>query len=202
MIVGKKTATLLQAIHDIASEKQHVQHDTLEGRLVAIIKELTEKDRLDILGEWNIRVSDIRSKFNDGRPHDKLVSPQWLGVKLKAMSVRNHHIHGLSHIILTTQEYQTLLQQYGYVERVEQLSTHYRPDNNQTNQHDSHVVESGREVTQPVVKRSTFTSPEEMDVYLQTMRQLRAEGGRSQVEMEQLSHKAVQEWRQQHDLPF
>ena len=104
---------LLSAILDIAGERSDSKRETTEGKLVGILRELTGEQGCEELPEWTLKMSDILHKFNEDRPEDKHVSPQWLGRKLKSMSLRHRTVQGRSEICLVASEYLTLLDQYG-----------------------------------------------------------------------------------------
>ena len=105
--------TLYQAILAIAGERSEIQRETIEGRLVGIIRELIGEKGLDWMDEWELKTSDVVRKFNENRPADKHVTPQWIGRKLQSMSIRHRTVNGRSEILLTDREYRTLLDQYG-----------------------------------------------------------------------------------------
>lgn len=193
---------LEQAILTIAGERDESRQETLEGRLVAIIRDITTEGRLDRLEEWSIRTGDIRDRFNRGRPDDRHVSPQWIGKKLKSMSLHNRLVRGYSEIRITSAEYTLILKQYGHGERECELSNNSLPGKPESNQCVLNVVESGGECGDGRAKASTFLCPEEREVYFATLARLKQEGGRSRDEMERLSREAVEQWRADHDLPF
>lgn len=148
-ILKKQTVTLLAAVKAIAGEKSESRQETPEGRLVRIIQELTEDNGFDLRDEWSLSVSNIRGKFNEGRSEGHLASAQWIGLRLKSMSIRNRHVNGYSEIVLTQQEYRTLLDQYGLAGREShqetQLSSNYPPEKTETEQAVLREVESSRE---------------------------------------------------------
>ena len=104
---------LTDAILEISGEQKEAKQETTEGRMVAIIRELTDAAGYSQFTEWHLKTIDIHHKFNEGRPIDKHVSPQWIGTKLKSLSLRHRTINGRSEIILSPTEYKTLLSQYG-----------------------------------------------------------------------------------------
>ena len=104
---------LLRAILDIAGERSESKRETTEGHLVGIIRELTGEQGCEGLTEWTLKASDILRKFNENRPEDRKVSGQWIGKKLKSMSLAHRTVNGRSEILLTRQDYQALLDQYG-----------------------------------------------------------------------------------------
>lgn len=148
-ILKKQTLPLLAAIKSISGERSESKQETLEGRLVAIIKEITDENNSANYREWSIKVNTIRNKFNEGRADDKQVSPQWIGKRLKSMSLNNRHINGYSEIQLTQQEYRTLLDQYGFEGREshqkQQLSSNSLPEKTEEHQTVLREVESSRE---------------------------------------------------------
>ena len=139
---------LEESIFAIAGEKDESMKGTVEGRLFAIIKEITDENYIDRCVEWSIKVNDIRTKFNQGRPEDKQVSAQWIGKRLKSMSFRNRAVHGYSEIKITSAEYDTILKQYGYAGRESAKPTNYLPEKTEQYQDVLRVVGSGRESAQ------------------------------------------------------
>jgi len=100
---------LEESILAIAGEKDESMRDTIEGRLVAVIKEITSEFALDRSVEWSIKTGDIRTRYNQGKPENRHVSSQWIGTRLKRMSFHNRKVHGYSEIKITSDEYATLL---------------------------------------------------------------------------------------------
>jgi hypothetical protein len=194
--------TLKDAIISIAGERSESNQDSIEGRLVAIIREITAEEGLDRFVAINIKISYILKKLNEERPADKQITPQWIGRKLKSMSIRHRTINGRSEIVLTTPEYKTLLDQYGFGSRDTTNPTETLPGKTEQIQHDTYVVGSSRVSGQTQAKSFTFNSPEERQVYFARMNELKEAGGVSRVEMERLAQDAVEQWRKDHDLPF
>lgn len=103
---------LYQAVLAIAGERRESRRETFEGKLVAIIRELICEKDLEWLDDWELKTAEIVRKYNENRPADKLVTPQWVGRKLQSMSIRHRTVNGRSEILLTGKEYRTLLDQY------------------------------------------------------------------------------------------
>lgn len=188
---------LKDSILAIAGEKFESGKDSLEGRLVAIIKEITDENGLDRFVEWSIKISDIRTRFNQGRPEDRHVSPQWIGKRLKSMSFHNRSVHGYSEIRITPDEYAMILKQYGYAAGESSKPTNSLPEKTEQHQNDLRVVGSGRES-----EHINFNSPEEREFYHEELKALKEEGGRSRDEMRLLANHALEEWRKYGDIPF
>ena len=198
--------TLEDSILSIAGEKDESRKDSLEGRLVAIIKEITDEGGLDRFVEWSIKTGMIRDRFNLGRPIDKHVSPQWIGKRLKSMSFNNRIIHGYSEIRITAEEYALILNQYGHTARESAQPVNSQanslPGKGEQHQHVLKEVESGRESAQIRGERSNFTTPEEKEIYLTRLNELKENGGMSRDDMERLAQEHLEQWRIDHDLPF
>lgn len=147
-VFDASTYSLLQkAIMAIAGERNDSKRETTEGKLVAILWDLTEERGLSSYTEWTIKTRDILRKFNEGRPVDHHVNPQWIGKKLKSMSLRHRTVHGLSEIILTPGEYATIMAQYGLGRESsdnEMTGCKTLPENVELFQDDKGVVGSGR----------------------------------------------------------
>lgn len=159
--------TLKDAILAIAGEKEASRKDSIEGQLVAIIRDLTKEGGLESLGEWSIPIHEIRSKFNEGRPDDRHATPQWVGKRLKNMSFQHRNIRGHSEIVLTSSEYALILKQYGYDNVVSAKTAncqpHTLPENFEQNQPALGEVESGRESAQ-VENHLSLTPLEEKEL--------------------------------------
>jgi hypothetical protein len=181
---------LEESILAIAGEKDESRKDTIEGRLVAVIKEITSEFALDRYAEWSIKIGEIRKRYNDGKPEDRHASSSWIGKRLKSMSFHNRIVHGYSEIRITSDEYITMLKQYGGSSK----PTHTLPEKAEQNQHVLREVEGGRESARVRVQFD-FKCPEEREFYFETLQALQNEGGRSREEIETLAQKALSEWR-------
>jgi len=191
--------TLEDSILAIAGEKDESRKETLEGRLVAIIKEITDENGLGDFLEWTIKTNEIRTRFNEGRLVERHVSPQWIGKRLKKMSINSRSIHGYAEIKITSQEYDTLLRQYGYAGRESSKPTSSLPEKDEEYQKHLGVVGSGRECGH---EYPPFNSPEEREFYDEKLQALQEEGGKSDDEIESLALKALDEWRKHDAVPF
>ncbi|MCX5814398.1 MAG: hypothetical protein NT178_17935 [Proteobacteria bacterium] len=183
---------LEESILAIAGEKNESRKDSIEGRLVAIIKEITSEFALDRFEEWSIKTGDIRKKYNEGKPEDRHASSSWIGKRLKSMSFHNRIVHGYSEIKITSDEYATILKQYGHAARESSKPTHPLPEKTEQNQHVVREVEGGRECAPAQIN---FKSTEEREFYYETLQALQDEGGKSREEIETLVQKALEEWR-------
>jgi len=135
---------LLEAIHAIAGERSESKRETTEGRLVSILRELTDRQGAACFLNWSIKTAKIHKAFNEDRAEDHHVSAQWIGKKLKSMSLRHRTVNGRSEILLSRQEYQTLLEQYGGDGWESANPTETLPEKTTEIQMDAGVVGSGR----------------------------------------------------------
>lgn len=193
---------LKEAILSISTEQSEAKQDSIEGRLVAIIKEITDEQGLDRFVDWYIRTSDILRKLNADMPDDKQYSPQWIGKKLKSMSIRHRTVIGRSEIQLTAKEYTTLLDQYGFTRRELPHPTETLPDQSQQNSTVAGDVGSCRVSGQTPAKSFTFNNPQEKEAYYSRLNELKETGGMARPEMERVALEAVEQWRCDNDLPF
>jgi len=183
---------LEESILAIAGEKDESRKDTIEGRLVAIIKEITSEFALDISAEWSIKIGEIRKRYNEGKPEDRHASSSWIGKRLKSMSFRNRIVHGYSEIRITSDEYATILKQYGHTAGGSSSPTHSLPEKAEQEQHVLREVECGRGCARVQLD---FKCAEEREFYYEKLQALQDEGGRSQEEIELLLQEALAEWR-------
>ena len=185
---------LEESILAIAGERDASRKDTVEGRLVAIIKEITDEGGFDSFIEWTIKTNDIRTRYSQGRPEDRLVSPQWIGKRLKSMSFHNRIVHGYSEIKITSGEYALILQQYGYTGRECANSDNSLPNslpNKNEQDHDiPREVESCRESAREQAHLDSYT-PLEREIYQECLEILKKQGGMSQEEMERIGNEYV-----------
>jgi hypothetical protein len=143
---------LRDAILSIAGERSESKKDTTEGRIVGIIKDLSAEKDLETLQDWTLRTNDILQQFNEDRPADKHVTSQWMGKKLKSLSLRHRTVNGRSEIMLTSYEYWTLVSQYGCGgSGTSESKSHPQtlPENTMSYQHVTDVVGSSRECLEP-----------------------------------------------------
>jgi len=185
---------LEESILAIAGDKDASRKDTIEGRLVAVIKEITSEFALDCFAEWSIKTGEIRKRYNEGKPEDRHASPSWIGKRLKRMSFHNRIVHGYSEIMITSDEYATILKQYGHTAGESSKPTNPLPEKAEQNHHVLREVEGGRGSAQVQVQFD-FKSPEEKEFYYETLQALQNEGGKSREEIELLLQEAVAEWR-------
>jgi hypothetical protein len=104
---------LKESILSIAGERGESKKDSIEGRLIGIIKDISAEQGLEGLEKWTIKTSDILKKFNEDQPVDKHVKSQWIGKKLKSLSLRHRTVKGRSEILLSFYEYWAIVEQYG-----------------------------------------------------------------------------------------
>jgi hypothetical protein len=191
---------LSESMLAIASEKEESRKDTVEGRLVAIIKEITSEFALDRFEEWSIKVSDIRTRYNQGKPENRHASSPWIGKRLKSMSFRNRRVKGYSEILITDNEYVTLLKQFRYTTgesaKPNDSLPNSLPEKAEQDQAILREVESGRESAQVQGQANLyFNSPSEREIYEECLEALKQTGGMSQEAMEQEAYKLLEESR-------
>ena len=206
---------LREAILSIAGERNESKKDTLEGRLIGIVKDLSAEHDLEDLPEWALRTNDILQKFNEDRPADKRASAQWIGLKLKSMSLRHKTVNGRSEIVLTPHEYRTLLEQYAGFSRElgqpTQLPTNSLPEKPSLFQYNTGVVGSSRELTDTTDEgqedtdsmdfqdhTGTFRNVEEREIYYRHLSILLNDEGMPRLDAEKESMAAVLRWRNDH----
>jgi hypothetical protein len=192
---------LEDSIMAIAGEKDESRKDTLEGRLVAIIKEITDENGLERCVEWSIKTNEIRTRFNQGRPEDRHVSPQWIGKRLKSMSFQNRIIHGYSEIKIRSGEYAMILRQYGYPAGESSKTTNSLNEKAEQDRAYLKEAESGRESAREQ-EQPNFNNPGEREFYEERIQELKEKGGLSQEEIERMALEELEEGRIQDEIPF
>lgn len=194
---------LTESILAIAGEKEESRKNTVEGRLVAIIKDITSEFALHRFVEWSIKVSDIRARYNQGKPENRHASSPWIGKRLKSMSFHNRIVHGYSEIRITADEYAMILKQYRYATgefaKPNPSLPHSLPEKTEQDLPVLREVESGRESAQ---EHLDFDSPSGRELYEETLQALKDEGGMSQEEMERSAYEHVKESIKYEDISF
>lgn len=194
---------LTESILAIAGEKEESRKNTVEGRLVAIIKDITSEFALHRFAEWSIKVSDIRARYNQGKPENRHASSPWIGKRLKSMSFHNRMVKGYSEILITADEYAMILKQYRYASGESAKPTHYLPHSLPEKAKQDQIVlrevEGGRESAQ---EHPDFNSPSERELYEETLQALKDEGWMSDEEMERSAYKVAKESRKYDDISF
>lgn len=185
---------LVEAIQSIAGERSASKRETTEGGLVAIIKELTDKHESADYLEWTIKTADIWRAFNEDRSEDQHVSAQWIGKKLKSMSLQKRTVQGRSEILLTAKEYRTLLEQYGCGGRESAPPPQTLPETTMKNRQHTEVVGSCR-VSEEVRTLDEFDR--EMFEEKAAILQFNEEMSREEAERE--AAKFIQEVREKSD---
>ena len=177
---------LLEAILNIAGERDASKRETTEGHLVAIIQELTGQKGAERFAEWSIKVSDILRAFNENRTEDRHVTPQWIGRKLKSMSLTHRAVQGRSEILLSSQEYRTLLEQYGCGPRTSTLPNQTLPGRTPGYQLDTGIVGSCR-----VSVDGLEISGTDRERFLDLADALESQAGLSRRDAERLAAKKI-----------
>jgi len=192
---------LEKAILAIAGDKDESRKGTVEGRLVAIIRDITNEEGFEDDDEWSIRIKDILSKYNQDRPEDKQVTSQWIGRRLKSMSFRKRIVKGYSEILINRNEYQTILRQYGYLERDISNPSETLPEKDEQIQDVLKEVESGRESAQTNAEFD-FTSPSERECYEELLDEMKNADRMSEEEKRNHAYNKIQELREHDEVPF
>lgn len=196
---------LIKSILAIAGEKEESRKNTVEGHLVAIIKEITLEFGLNRFAEWSIKVSDIRARYNQGKPENRHASSPWIGKRLKSMSFRNRMVKGYSEIQITADEYAMILKQYSHTPGESAKPIHSLPHSLPVKDEQNHVVlrevEGGRESAQEQA-HPDFDSPAERELYEETLQVFKDKGVMSQEEIERSAYKVVKDSRKNEDTSF
>jgi hypothetical protein len=196
---------LLKAILDISEKRTESNQDTTEGRLVQAIKELADEGGFDKYAKWNIKTYDIRSKYYEHRPDDKHFPVSWFAKKLISMSIRHRTVNGRSEMLFTSEEYERLLEQYGFAGRGTTQEnpppTFPLPLKDDSYQQLMPQVGDGRGKQGVSGKTSTFNNVEERNIYFEQLR-VKLKEGMERIDAEKAAWDSVLQWRNEHDLPF
>lgn len=198
---------LVTAILEISEKRTESKQDTTEGRLVAAIKELTEEKGCEDYLKWTIRTYEISNKYYEHRPDDKRFPVSWFGKKLVSMSIKQRNVNGRSEMVFTAEEYQRLLEQYGFLgrgrEEEKTPSTVHLLEKKEEKQLVIRQVEEGRGKQEGWrTSQHKFLNPEEREIYFERLQIMLHDGECSRDEAEKGAWEAVLQWREDHDLPF
>ncbi|MBP7508874.1 MAG: DUF3631 domain-containing protein [Prolixibacteraceae bacterium] len=107
MVCPEKYDLLVNALLKQAQSRVQAKAESLEGRIVSIIQELSS----NAVMPW-IMTSEVLEKLNDGVPEVKKYNAHWLGRKLKMMGVNTERTSGRSRMLLDQPELKKLYDQY------------------------------------------------------------------------------------------
>ncbi|SKA13297.1 hypothetical protein SAMN02745119_02780 [Trichlorobacter thiogenes] len=193
---------LITAILEISEKRTESKQDTTEGRLVAAIKELTEEKGCEDYLRWTIRTFEISNKYYEHRPDDKRFPVSWFGKKLASMSIKQRNVNGRSEMVFTAEEYERLLEQYGFTGRGngegKAPSIVPLPEKEVEKQLVIEDVEEGRGKSGYDGSRRKFSCPEETEIYFERLQIMMIDGGCSRQEAENGAWEAVLQWREDH----
>lgn len=99
---------LKSSLLNVASRRTEDKKDTFEGQILTVINKFSPKNT----PSWTIKTSEIVNELNKDKIERKFTS-QYVGKKLKAMGIHTRHIHGISELVLSASDFNTLLTQYG-----------------------------------------------------------------------------------------
>lgn len=103
---------LTNALLEVANKRIEEKQDSIEGEVVRRrLWELSQSNLSD--WTWSVPVLDLLEKINADRQENHKFTAQYLGKRLKAMSLTTRKIHGYSEIVLTKNEFKLLCDQYG-----------------------------------------------------------------------------------------
>ena len=194
---------LVKAILEISDKRTESKQDTTEGRLVGAIKELSEEGGFDDYVKWSLKTYEISKRYYEHRPEDKRFPASWFAKKLISMSIRHRTVRGLSEMLFSSEEYERLLEQYGYSGRGTTPDsappTLPLPGISPIIQDVSQVVGGGRGKTDFPEISGVFRSMDESEVYSRNLLILINEEGMARKDAEKEAMESVFRWRKDHD---
>lgn len=103
--------SLKNALLEVAGQRVVDKKESVEGKIVEALNELSPKG----LFEWNLSVSELAHFLNEDRPEEHKLTAQYIGRKLKAMSIHTHRsTGGHARAYLSRNDFGLLLEQYGF----------------------------------------------------------------------------------------
>jgi len=126
---------LRRVLEDVATQKMDTERETIEGQIVAMLRDLSSDHLLCGNREWAIQTGDILKQLKMGMRESKL-TPQYIGKKMRAMGLHTRKVRGYSEVVLNLPEFRILLRQYGLdniqshdaVTQQNSTSLHHAPD--------------------------------------------------------------------------
>ena len=116
-------------LQKIAQEKVEARRSSWEGTIAQHVLSFLNPSIIGS-GSYLIKLADILNKINMSLPNDRKISSQYLGLKLKNMSIKTKHIQGHSHVIIDKSLIDNLREQYGLVTASDQPTTGTASDGN------------------------------------------------------------------------
>jgi hypothetical protein len=101
---------LRAALLEIAGKRSEDKRESTEGKLVSIIRDLSESE--SGLDNWEIKVSDVREKYNENLPEQFQKPPQWISKRLTSLGLKTRKSVGQSLISLDRSGFDLLCNQY------------------------------------------------------------------------------------------
>jgi hypothetical protein len=156
---------LTGAIIEVSGQKIEDKRGSIEGQIVKHLYELSQEalESENVL-EWKIPLSgdnSLLTAVNAERPDKYRLSPQSLGLKLKAIGIQTKATTGHKQIILKRADFDTLLLQYGLKEnnivpapeKSLPLSTTLFSDEKTASYHSREFVESKTSADNPLLTK-------------------------------------------------
>lgn len=134
---------LVGALLEVAGRRVEDKKESIEGRIVLAIYELSPKD----LFEWNIKTSELLKVLNEDRPDTHKLTAQYVGRKIRSMGLQTRHMHGLSEVSLNRSDFNIILNQYGIQEITLPNSTYSTCPTKLRDSRGRELVESGEHST-------------------------------------------------------
>ena len=100
---------LKEVILGIAAQRIEDKKGSIEGMVVAALDELMPEG----LPEDTVRTNEVLKRLNKDIPEGHQFTPQWLGIRLKAMGVKTRTVHGHSETVMERPALNVLLIQHG-----------------------------------------------------------------------------------------
>ncbi len=123
---------LIEALREVASQRSEDKQGTLDGQIVAIIRNLSPD-----IPEWTIPTADILERINSSRPEKHKMTSQFLGKRLNGMGLKTRLVNGRSELPLDRTKFEIYLEQYGLSDlytypsdQIRQNSTNFSPSMN------------------------------------------------------------------------
>jgi len=114
MVYPEGLEGLKDGLAQLAGQRLEERRESIEGQIVSVINDLS-KESEDAF-EWVIKTQKVLDELNCNRAEGKKLTPQYLGKRLKAMGLCTRHVHGYSEMVLTRNDFNTLLAQFGIID--------------------------------------------------------------------------------------
>jgi hypothetical protein len=116
LVGGDSYDVLKEVLINVAKQRRDEKVESISGQIVQAIKQLSDGKLYDLY-DYELESKQVLDKLNENRPDDKKLTSQYLGRRIKALSLKTKRQASGMLIIVNKKELETLLDQYGLSEK-------------------------------------------------------------------------------------